>query len=533
MATQDVTPSRPGAQLKTPKGTRDWAGKDLLRRDHILQTISDVFKRHGGIPLDTPVFERRDILSEKYGEDSRLIYDLEDQGGELCSLRYDLTVPFARWLAMNSSVKQVKRYQIAKVYRRDQPAISRGRLREFYQCDFDIAGVYDSMIPDAEILRVVAEAFTALEIDITIKLNHRRILDGLFTVAGVPKEKIRSISSAVDKLDKATWDEVKREMVEEKGLRDEVADRIGEYVRRSGSMREMIDVLKSDLELCADANVKAGIDDMDLLISYLEVMDVIDKVSFDLSLARGLDYYSGLIYEVIPTSVNRPGHSGASQLSQVGSIAAGGRYDSLVGMYGKQPIPCVGLSFGVDRIFTILYPGREKSSPDLTRETDVYVMAAGRGNEFDGLLLERMAVARQLWDAGIRADFSAKVKPRLLTQFKASENGPLTVILGQDELAAGQVRLKVAQQAGHQETDEKDEKGEKDRGQLVSRDDLVEEVRKLLAVVAIKREYNSCSHCLRLPARMEDGAEHKRQTRFICLGVEQPFADWIKSEETL
>ncbi|KAI0014451.1 histidyl-tRNA synthetase [Xylariaceae sp. FL0662B] len=488
MATQDATPSRARAQLKTPKGTRDWAGKDLLRRDYIFQTISDVFKRHGGIPLDTPVFERRDVLSEKYGEDSRLIYDLQDQGGELCSLRYDLTVPFARWLAMNTDVKQVRRYQIAKVYRRDQPAISRGRLREFYQCDFDIAGVYDSMIPDAEILRVVAEVFTALELDIVIKLNHRRILDGMFTVAGVPKENIRSISSAVDKLDKAPWAEVKREMVEDKGLPDEVADRVGGYVRRSGSMREIIDVLKSDSELCADANVKAGLDDMDLLISYLEVMDVVGKVSFDLSLARGLDYYSGLIYEVLPTSANRPGQAGASQPSQVGSIAAGGRYDYLVGMYGKQAIPCVGLSFGIDRIFTILYPGREKGGPDLTRETDVYVMAAGGGKEYNGLLLERMAVARQLWDAGIRADFSAKVKPKLLPQFKASEKVPITVILGQDELAAGQVRLKVSQQANHQKTDERDEKSEKDRGQLVSKDDLVEEVRKLLAVVAIKRE---------------------------------------------
>ncbi|RYO91391.1 hypothetical protein DL766_002175 [Monosporascus sp. MC13-8B] len=421
-------------QLKTPKGTRDWVGRDLLLRDRIFQTISDVFRRHGGIPLDTPVFELRDILAGKYGEDSRLIYDLEDQGGELCSLRYDLTVPFARWLAMHSNVKQIKRYQIAKVYRRDQPAISRGRFREFYQCDFDIAGVYDPMIPDAEILRVSVEVFKALQLDITIKLNHRRILDGLFTVAGVPKEKIRIISSAVDKLDKATWADVKKEMVEEKGLSDKVADRIGEYVRRSGSMPEMIEVLKSDSELYADKNLKAGLDDMDLLVSYLEVMDVVDKVSFDLSLARGLDYYSGLIYEVTPTSTNQP--------SQVGSIAAGGRYDDLVGMYGKHPIPCVGLSFGVDRIFTILDARRNKSSSELTHEVDVYIMAVG-GKDFDGFLLERMAVARQLWDAGIRTEFAAKVKPKLPQQFKASESGLLTVILGQDELAAGQARLKV------------------------------------------------------------------------------------------
>lgn len=412
------------------------------------------------------------MLAEKYGEDSRLIYDLEDQGGELCSLRYDLTVPFARWLAMRTDVQHIKRYQVAKVYRRDQPAISRGRLREFYQCDFDIAGVYDPMIPDAEILRIIVEVFRGLQLDITIKLNHRRILNGLFAVAGVPEEKNRLISSAVDKLDKATWIDVKKEMVEEKGLLGEVADRIGEYVRRSGSLREMINLLQSDPRLDANESVKAGLDDMGLLVSYLEVLDVVDKVSFDLSLARGLDYYSGLIYEVVPASTN--------SLGQIGSIAAGGRYDGLVGMYGKHPIPCVGLSFGIDRIFTILDARRNKSSSELTREVDVYIVAAG-GKEYDGLLLDRMAVARQLWDAGIRAEFTAKVKPKLPQQFNASKDVPLAVILGQDELAAGQVRLKNVR-AGDKETDQKD------RGQLVSREDLVEEVKKLLPAVARERE---------------------------------------------
>ncbi|KAK5993510.1 Histidyl-tRNA synthetase [Cladobotryum mycophilum] len=214
MAT-NAPPSRLSTQLRTLKGTRDW--------------------RYGGIPLDTPVFELRDVLA--------------DQGGELCSLRYDLTVPFARWLAMHSNVKQIKRYQIAEVYRRDQPAISRGRLREFYQCDFNIAGVYDPMIPDAEILRIIVEVFKALELDITIKINHRRILDGLFAVAGVPPEKTCPISSAVDKLDKAPWEEVKKEMVEEKGLPEDVAEQIDRFVRRSGSLRDMLDFLKSNADL--------------------------------------------------------------------------------------------------------------------------------------------------------------------------------------------------------------------------------------------------------------------------------------------
>lgn len=234
-------------------------------------------------------------MSEKYGDDSRLIYDLQDQGGELCSLRFDLTVPFARWLAMNTDVAQIKRYQIAKVYRRDQPAICRGRLREFYQCDFDIAGTYDPMIPDAEILRIIVDVFEALDIDVTIKLNHRRILDGMFAVAGVPKDKIRSISSAIDKLDKISWDEVKKEMVRDKGLSDEVADRIGSYVNQNGSILQIIKSLQSDSSLATDENLRSGLDDMILLASYLKAYGIDDRVSFDCSLARGMDYYSGLI----------------------------------------------------------------------------------------------------------------------------------------------------------------------------------------------------------------------------------------------
>ncbi|KIH90600.1 histidyl-tRNA synthetase [Sporothrix brasiliensis 5110] len=463
MATQNsASSSRPGGQLKTPKGTRDWVGRDLLLRDHIFRTISTVLERHGGVPLDTPVFELRDILAEKYGEDARLIYNLEDQGGEACSLRYDLTVPFARWLAMRTDVQNIKRYQIAKVYRRDQPAIARGRLREFYQCDFDIAGTYDPMIPDAEILRIVSEVFTAFGMDVTVKLNHRKLLDGMFAVAGVPADKIRAISSAVDKLDKAPWEEVKTEMLQ-KGLDEAVADRVGHYVRRSGSLSTLLDELRLDTKLCEVESVAAGMADLTRLASYLDAMNVLDTVSFDLSLARGLDYYTGVIYEVV-----LPG-------AQLGSIAAGGRYDNLVGMYGKRPVPCVGISFGVDRIFTHLDAQRnqnKKSGSELAHEADVYIMAFG-GKEFDGLLADRMRVATQLWDAGIRAEFSPKVKPKPLQQFNSSEGVPVAVMLGEEELAAGQVRVKQLHVGDKNAS-------EKDKGQLVSMDNLVEEVRKLL-----------------------------------------------------
>ena len=380
--------------------------------------------------VSSPVFELKEILSGKYGEDSKLIYDIADQGGELCSLRYDLTVPFARWLAMNSSVQNMKRYHIAKVYRRDQPAMTKGRMREFYQCDFDIAGQYDPMLPDAEILRIVTEVFSGLgwEGKYLIKINHRGILDGIFSVCGVPEEKIRTISSAVDKLDKSPWEEVRREMVEEKGLQEEVADRIWGFVQRKGG-RDVLKYLQGDDHLKSNESMVRGMEEMDLLFTYLEAFGVLDKVEFNLSLARGLDYYTGVIYEVVTEGSAPPAATGKKEKESrpkkdrskdgdqdrsndpslgVGSVAAGGRYDGLVGLFsGKTQIPCVGISFGVDRIFSIT-KARMEADKDLTpvrsNEVDVFVMAFSSKNS-TGLVKERMEVCRTLWDAGIKVRY--------------------------------------------------------------------------------------------------------------------------------
>lgn len=395
----------------------------MVIRDHIFNTITQVFKRHGGVTIDTPVFELKEILSGKYGEDSKLIYDLADQGGEICSLRYDLTVPFARFLAMNKDIQSIKRYHIAKVYRRDQPAMTKGRMREFYQCDFDIAGNYDPMLPDAEVLRIICEVFEGLGWNgsYTIKLNHRKILDGIFQVCGVPEDKIRTISSAVDKLDKLPWADVRKEMTEEKGLDGEVADRIGQWVVLKGK-QDLLEKLQKEESLAANESMKKGMADLALLFEYLEAFDVLDQVSFDLSLARGLDYYTGLIYEVVtegsapevtpgkegetPKPSKKKGKKGddddrsSDPTVGVGSVAAGGRYDNLVGMFsGKTQIPCVGISFGVDRIFSITKArmAAEKNTNVRGNDVDVYVMAFGKG-----FLKERMAVCAQLWKAGIK-----------------------------------------------------------------------------------------------------------------------------------
>lgn len=495
-------------QLKTPKGTRDWSGPDVLLRDRIFNTITTVFRAHGAIQLDTPVFELKDVLSGKYGEDSKLIYDLQDQGGELCSLRYDLTVPFARWLAMNPGIKSVKRYAIAKVYRRDQPAMGKGRMREFYQCDFDVAGQSgDPMVADAEVLRIVCEVFENLgwRGKYTVKINHRKILDGLFEVCGVPADKIRTISSAVDKLDKMPWSGVRKEMVEEKGLDGEVADKIEEFVTLKGG-RDLLENLKADDRLMSNEKAKAGIEGMALLMDYLEAFEVLDKMWFDLSLARGLDYYTGVIYEVItegsapPTlSAAQNGGETAKQLQRsskkdkkdinddedrsddpsigVGSVAAGGRYDNLVDRFlPKAQMPCVGVSFGVDRIFNITKArmDRENQLESLrATETDVYVMAFG-GKGFDGMLPQRMAVCKQLWDEGIKAEFSYKLKPKLQAQFKSAESDtvPFAVILGEEEQAAGKAKIKeMGLPEGHPEKD----------GIMVNLADLAVEVKKRLA----------------------------------------------------
>ena len=188
--------------LKSAKGTRDFHPDQMAVREKVINRIVNVFKCHGAVTIDTPVFELKEVLTGKYGEDSKLIYDLKDQGGEILSLRYDLTVPFARYVAMNK-IMNIKRYQIAKVYRRDNPSISQGRYREFYQCDFDIAGQYDPMVPDAECVKIVKDILKAMEIgSFVIKVNHRQILDGIFEVCGVSNDMFRTICSSVDKLDK-------------------------------------------------------------------------------------------------------------------------------------------------------------------------------------------------------------------------------------------------------------------------------------------------------------------------------------------
>ncbi|XP_003696975.1 histidine--tRNA ligase, cytoplasmic isoform X1 [Apis florea] len=416
--------------LKTPKGTRDYGPEQMALRLAVLDKIVTVFKRHGAETIDTPVFELKEVLTEKYGEDSKLIYDLKDQGGEILALRYDLTVPFARYLAMRK-ISSIKRYHIAKVYRRDNPSTTRGRYREFYQCDFDIAGQYDPMIPDAECIRVISEALQCLNVGpYTIKLNHRSLLDGIFATCGVPNDKFHAVCSSIDKLDKNSWSEVKREIVEEKGLSESSADKIGTYVSQSGGM-ELIYELKKDNELMKHESAVNGLESIELLFKYCKIFQVTDKIIFDLSLARGLDYYTGVIFEAILTG-DEVG---------VGSVAGGGRYDNLVGMFDKKKsIPCVGLSLGVERIFNVLETKlNHESVKTRTNEVEVFVATAQKN-----LYEERMKILTILWDAGVKAEHSYKRNVKLLAQLHHCEESgiPLAIIIGEGELAKGEVTLR-------------------------------------------------------------------------------------------
>ncbi|WWC87905.1 uncharacterized protein L201_002805 [Kwoniella dendrophila CBS 6074] len=473
-------------QLKTPKGTIDHKPEATLLRKKIFNTLENIFLKHDASTIDTPVFELKEILAGKYGEDSKLIYDLSDQGGELCSLRYDLTVPFARYVAMNG-ITSMKRYHIGKVYRRDQPVMTKGRMREFYQCDIDFAGSSDPMVYDSEILKILCEALTALDIgQYTVKINHRKILDGIFQLAGVPSDKTRSISSAVDKLDKLPWADVKKEMTVEKGLDEKVADKIGQYVGLKGPGYDVLEKLKSDQELMAIPLAKQGITDMEILFRYLNVYKVLDKMSFDMSLARGLDYYTGIIYEAIhessappsksvnpsvpasseisTTSGSKPSKSSSSSSSKsnaivnedgidestigVGSIAAGGRYDNLVGMFAEsagkklnEQVPCVGVSVGVERVYSIMEQRRKQTKEKVRgKETQVFILGLG------GIELEkRMQIATLLWDNGIKTSFSPKVNPKPPAQWKQADDDqiPFVLILAPKEFSEGKVRIKA------------------------------------------------------------------------------------------
>lgn len=423
---KDIVDSNESRRLpKLPKGTRDFAKEQMAVREKAFSIIGDVFKRHGAMALDTPAFEMRETLMGKYGEDSKLIYDLADQGGELCSLRYDLTVPFARYVAMNG-LTSFKRYQIAKVYRRDNP--SKGRYREFYQCDFDIAGQFETMGPDFEVIKILTELLDELNIgDYEVKLNHRKLLDGMLDICGVPPEKFRTICSSIDKLDKQSFEQIKKEMVEEKGLNVETADKIGTFVKHRGRPLELLLELKqAGSKFLENSESLQALNELEILFRALEKSKCIDKVVLDLSLARGLDYYTGVIYEAV--------FKGATQ---VGSIAAGGRYDKLIGMFGTKQVPAVGVSLGIERVFTIMEQ-LQRDQNQAVRATETQILVSILGDDLS-LAAE---LASECWAAKLKAEYL--LNKRVMKHIDRAKDSriPWMVIVGERELNEGIVKLK-------------------------------------------------------------------------------------------
>ena len=418
---------------KIPKGMRDYGPAEMAIRSHVFECIRKVFKQHCAGELDTPVMELKETLQGKYGEEgNKLIYELADQGGEILALRYDLTVPLARYVAMNRITK-LKRFHIGKVYRRDQPQVKKGRYREFYQCDFDVVGPGALMAQEGECLKIVSEILGELKIPYVMKVNHRKLLDACLEIAGCPAAKFRTVSSTIDKLDKEPWDKIREELISDKGIPPATADCIGEFVKIHGPVASTTTLLLADPRIQQHPSAPAVLQEMQALTSFLTCFSIENEVEFDLSLARGLDYYTGLVYEAVLTD-NEMG---------IGSIGGGGRYDDLIQKLNgaKTKTPAVGVSLGIERLFAIVEKRADLAST--TVKNSVLVAQAGKSGKYQ-LFAERWRVCCLLWAQQIPCQTSYKEKsdPDGEARRADEEKVQWVVWVGETELDQGVVRLK-------------------------------------------------------------------------------------------
>lgn len=404
------------------KGFRDYLPEHMVLRQQVLNIIRSVFEKHGFEPLDTPALEYMEILTGKAGENEKLMYHFRDQGDREIGLRYDLTVPLARVVAMhqNDLVMPFKRYHVAPVWRAEKP--QRGRFREFWQCDADIVGS-NAPLADAEAVNVLTDALQQIGLGrAVVHINHRKLLEALATIAGVPADQAPTIYRSIDKLDKIGRDGVLADL-QRNGVSDDSANEILDIVTMTGANDELLDFAAGKL-----ASIPQGAQ------AVQELRDLVDNIErlgvpknmymIDLALARGIDYYTGPVYEA---QVEEP---------KVGSVAGGGRYDGLVGTFLGRDVPATGISLGIERILEViqefdLLPAR-KSVADAMM---VYV---------EETLADAAALARELRDEGIRVDQSIMTNKGIGSQLKyADRRGiPFAVILGADELARGEVSIK-------------------------------------------------------------------------------------------
>ncbi|MDR0559898.1 MAG: histidine--tRNA ligase [Prevotellaceae bacterium] len=432
--------------LSIPKGTRDFSPEEMVKRNYIFDTIKNVFKLYGYLPIETPAMENLSTLMGKYGEEGdKLLFKILNSGNFLQNvssellagdkipaltnkisekgLRYDLTVPFARYVVQhrNEIVLPFKRCQIQPVWRADRP--QKGRYREFFQCDADVVGSV-SLLNETELLQIIDTVFSKLGIDVTVKLNNRKILAGIAELME-QSEKLADITTAIDKIEKTGLEEVKKELAL-RGISEKQIAVLEPILCLSGNNEEKLKKLE-EIFSCGEVSQTAmtGISEIRHILEYINELEYSSTIEIDLSLARGLNYYTGAIIEVKACNV------------EIGSICGGGRYDNLTGIFGMKDVSGVGISFGADRIYDVmtaknLFP---ESSVGTTR-----VMFANFGQKEEIYCMKTM---QKLRADGISAEIYpeyAKLKKQL--EYADKKNIPFVVIAGEDEIKSGKFMLK-------------------------------------------------------------------------------------------
>jgi len=405
------------------KGTRDFLPEQMIKRNYVITIIKNIFEKFGFDPLETPAMELWETLSGKYGEEGdRLTYRFIDRGKREVGLRYDLTVPLSRVIALYPEIsKPFKRYQIQPVWRADKP--QKGRFREFYQCDIDIVGS-TSMLADAEIISALYHVLRDLKFKkFTIRINSRKILSGITEISGANLEKEAEVARSIDKFDKIGLKGVREELIT-RGIESRGADKILQVLDIEGSnkdrLRKLTDLLKTS------KTGLAGIKEIEDLLNYLKMLEVPEQqILFDLYLARGLDYYTGPIYETV---VDEP---------RIGSITGGGRYDNLIGLFSGQNQPATGSSIGLERIITVM--DELKMFPeDLKTSVEVLITV------FDASCLPySIKIANLLRQENINCDlYSGESKLRGQFGLANDRNIPIAVVAGPDEIKINTVNIK-------------------------------------------------------------------------------------------
>ena len=420
-----------------PKGTRDFSPAEMMRRQYIFDTIRRVFRAYGFAPLETPSMENLSTLLGKYGDEGdKLLFKILNSGdyaaglsdeevrsaSKICEkgLRYDLTVPFARYVVQHQGelTFPFKRYQIQPVWRADRP--QKGRYREFYQCDVDVIGTR-SLLCEVELVEIVERVFKALGIRVALKMNNRKILFGIAEAIG-HADKMMDITIAIDKLEKIGLDNVKAELME-RGLGQEAVGKLQPILELSGDNTQKLNQLKDVLSV-SETGMK-GIAEMETVLGYVERLGIDLTVELDLSLARGLNYYTGAIFEVKALDF------------AIGSICGGGRYDDLTGIFGMPNTSGVGISFGADRIYDVMV-GLELFPEEVNFSTKVLFVNLGADEEAASL-----GLLRALRDAGVAAEiYPEKGKMKKQMEYANRRSIPYVAIVGSDELARQTVTLK-------------------------------------------------------------------------------------------